>query len=508
MAFVKVLNDYAETKDNLTINDGATYAQILVKKETANGFEGPSYSDESGYAIDYFDGKYTELFAPIISTIKVLKDSLSSYLDRPFKGFTKILSSTASALDYLDIADRSTFADIKVLKDYQTVQVDGIKQKTLDKVLKDYAYAIDDGLAVFKPMTLDPGQAQRLRPLDQSSFNAQKPQKETLFAGDVLLPFTIVKRLFESPRAVEGPNRKDLEFYVPDYGDSQYLIDFALTVSISKVLRDSARALDYIDIADRSTFTSAKIFREEKFVTDSSVRSFNKAFNDIAYSIDNININDGATYAQSLLKKEIPVGIEGPSYSNESGYATDYFADKYTELFAPIISTIKILKDFLSSYLDRPFKGFTKIVNDIAYSIDNITIADGATYSQALAKKETAAGREGPSYENAAGYAVDYFADPYTELFAPIKSINKVLKDYQITKDGDFKDLEFYVPGYGEQTYLYDSFLAKSVTTIKRDYASKYKETGFISYWNYTTTSGGEVFFATDYVGSTETFSS
>ena len=358
-------------------------------------------------------------------------------------------------------------------------------------------------------MTLDPGQAQRLRPLDQSSFNAQKPQKETLFAGDVLLPFTIVKRLFESPRAVEGPNRKDLEFYVPGYGDSQYLIDFALTVSISKVLRDTANALDYIDIADRSTFTSAKIFREEKFVTDSSVISFNKAFNDIAYSIDNININDGATYVQSLLKKEIPVGIEGPSYENESGYATGYFDGKYTELFAPIISTIKILKDFLLSYLDQPFKGFTKALKDYAYTKDNLTINDGATYTQTLVKKETAAGREGPSYENAAGYAIDYFADPYTELFAPTKTINKVLKDYQIpTRDGDFKDLEFYVTGYGEQTYLYDSFLAKSVTTIKRDYASKYKETGFISYWNYTTTSSGEAFFATDYVGSTATFSS
>jgi len=590
---VKGLKDYAYTKDNLTIADGATYAETLVKKETAAGREGPYYGNESGYATGYFADLYTNIFLPIFSTIKVLRDYQNAYSERQFKGFTKILSSSAKALDYLDISDRSTFSEVKVLKDYQTVQVDRIKQKTFNKVLKDYAYAIEDGGSIFKPMTLDPGQGQRLYPQDKSSFNAQKPQKETLFASDRLLPFTIVKRLFESPRAAEGPNRKDLEFYVPGYGDSQYLIDFALTVSISKVLRDTAKALDYLDIADKSTFADTKVLRELLTLQENiKTKVVTKVLKDYAYTKDNLTINDGATYSQTLVKKETVAGREGPYYAPESGYATGYFADLYTQIFLPIFNTIKVLKD-ANPTTDIPFKGFTlstrkdyhtvqtdsirtkastKVLKDYAYTKDNLTIADGATYTDikvlkdshlvqadkpfkafnqgtrkdALSRfvdtatrligkllKDTAKALdyldiadkstfsdtkvvkeyvskspEGPSYQNAAGYAVGYFADPYTELFAPIKSINKVLKDYQIPKDGDFKDLEFYVPGYGEQTYLYDSFLAKSVTTIKRDYASKYKETGLVSYWNYTTTSGGEVFFATDYVGAAVTFSS
>ena len=320
--FIKVLpTDFAIALDYMTIADGSTFDYVNVLppdfvsniSDDGNTFnfnkapsdyqdrelDGPAYRDYTWYAVDYLADDYTEYRNAIITFIKRLSDSVIP-------------------LDYLTIADGSTFDGVKVLSDTAS-------------------------------------------PLDNKALYPIKALNSSANSLDTLLPFTFNKVLADFQLTNQGPAPFDTDDYVPTYTDPLYINDGRSTYAFTKVLSDTAIALDYMTIADGSTFDYINVLPPD-FVSDVSdngnVFNFNKAAADLQATSDTL-----LPFTTILSKRDTVIQSQGPAYYDKAGYAPDFFADNYTEFFGPKYTFIKVLP------------------TDYAVALDYMTIADGSTFN-------------------------------------------------------------------------------------------------------------------------------
>jgi hypothetical protein len=322
--FIKVLpTDFAIALDYMTIADGSTFDYVNVLppdfvsniSDDGNTFnfnkapsdyqdreiEGPAYRDYTWYAVDYLADDYTEYRNAIIT-------------------FTKRLSDSVIPLDYLTIADGSTFDGVKVLATLQSA------------------------------------------PLDNKVLYPIKALNSSTNSLDTLLPFTFNKVLADFQLTNQGPAPFDTDDYVPTYTDPLYINDGRSTYNFIKVLpADFVTALDYMTIADGSTFDYINVLPPD-FVTDTS--DFTTTHPTKALSSSNTGTSDALLpFTTGLVKRDTVIQPQGPVYYNKAGYAPDFFNDDYTEFFGPKYTFIKVLP------------------TDYAVALDYMTIADGSTFN-------------------------------------------------------------------------------------------------------------------------------
>jgi hypothetical protein len=495
-ATVKVLRDYARTLDDLQVADTATFTETKPFSDPRNyqfdkaklsptkaskdnqplGYDGPAYHiDPNEYALDYFIDNviYT---GPVFSSIKKLNDNQPTGYDGPAYHFNseeyaigyfiddviyfgptvtyaKKLKDFATTLDETQIDDKVTFADsklivdrniqldknkysqTKVLKDTQ-YQMDYIGPFTYTKKLKDFARTIDDlqvaDTATFtdtKPFS-DPRNYQ----FDKSKYTQSKPFNDfTATQQDHIGPFTYTKKLKDYQSTRLGPRNLNAENYVPGYIDnSTYIDDYQILINKGKVLRDYARTLDDLQIADTSTFSDTKPLSDARnYQRDKAKLSPTKSVKDFtATQQDHIG---PFTFVKSLK---------------------DFVFTDENLLFAKPITGDRQLQ----STLDKTIRGVTKLLKDYSTTLDETQIDDRATFAETKILKDIQpTGYDGPAYHiDPNEYALDYFTDNvlYT---GPVFSSIKKLKEYQLESEGPaiHTNPDEYAVGYFKDDVVY-----------------------------------------------------
>ena len=371
--FNKVLASSAIPLDYMTIDDGSTFSEV---KPLYDFVDAPiSGSGRDNYALNYFDDPYFYAFRLV-----------------PIFEFNKVLADTVIPLDYMTIEDGSTFAEIKVLATYQSAPIDRISNIAATKVLMSEQPGVEDNGNVF-------------------NFNK------------VLADFQLTR---------QGPGENDSDDYVPDWADPAYIDDGRAVFSLFKVLSDSVITLDYMTIADGSTFEDIKVLSSVVSALDNGdVFSLTKPLSD--------------TYGK----------FEGPRQEFTEQFSPDYFLDDYTENFAPIWNLSKVLTDsvipldYMTIVDGSTFSDIKSLppeyVNASSFSVidwvktkvETLVASDVLLpFMVELAKFDSVAPPpQGPVYYDYTKYSPDYFADDYAEYYNLKYSFDKVLYDSVIPLD-------------------------------------------------------------------------
>ena len=490
----------------------------LVKRDTVIPPQGPVYYDYTRYSIDYLLDSYTEFFGPKYTLIKVLP------------------TDYAIALDYMTIADGSTFEDVKILSSINQSPTDKVTASSI-KVLAsfqsretegpgygndgdyaiDYVYntgyteslrsiwsftkALADSVIPLDYMTISDGSTfdeikvlatLQPAPSDDDIFDFNKVRSS--FVSNIedngnLFEFTKVLGDFQSVR--QGPVNYSFDGYVPGFGDPAYLDDGNILYTFSKVLSDSVIPLDYLTIADGSTFDYTNVLPPD-FVSDISddgnTFDFNKGQFDFV-----TNEDYGTLYSITLVKRDYAYAPQGPVYYDDAGYSVGYFQNLYTEYFNIQYS-------------------LAKVIRDEAIALDYMTISDGSTFdytnvlppefvadtsdfttthpTKALSSSNTGTSDRLLPFTFIKGLADEVFADEVLRIQQPLRAdkddpqmvpqldadtfnLNKRLSstaiplDYMTIDDGStfsdvkplFDILDSPTDGSGHDTYAFNYFL-------------------------------------------------
>jgi hypothetical protein len=400
----------------------------LAKFEYVTEPQGPVYYDYTQYSTDYFADNYAEYFN--------LKYS-----------FTKVLASSAIALDYMTIVDGSTFADVKILATLQPAPQDAIAnypQKVLSssntgtsdrllpftfiKGINDFVSTMDNQ-SIAQPYTLDRYNPQKVYQLDDDIFNLNKALISSATNEDNGNVFNFNKVLTDSVRAKEGPGDNTADDYVNTWTDPSYIEDGRPVYNYIKVLpADYVTALDYMTIADGSTFADVKVL--SSFVSNISdngnVFDFNKVKRDTQPASDTL-----LPFTTGLVKRDTVIQPQGPVYYNKAGYAPDFFNDDYTEFFGPKYTIIKPLSDFVIP-LDYMTIADGSTFADIKPISDILSASDRRTNEVVKPVADSQVGQGDGKLHGQDWYATDYF-DGYSGLLSPPETVFQYTIEYKPT---------------------------------------------------------------------------
>lgn len=484
----KGLNDVLYAIEDLTrtVDFNRTLEDVTLALETLNR--------TVDYVRAYEDFNGLEDFASVQS-VKSLADTVDSLSDSNTTQFIKAILDESNILDSIFVTSTfnrtlqdSTPADeiitlnvsktldesfslldqtllnyVKSLSDTVDLLVDAIQSKSINKKLSDFVQALDllqifDGseYSINKQLSDSLSTSDFISIINGSVLNFT----DSVFTSGDLLALILNKNIQEDLHSI------DFKFYTLDKSLADSTENFSETYkySISKVLFEQPDpVLDSIALN-----FSRPLPNETLSTSDFSVRGVFKAFSEIAETSDTLLASDGTTsrIVKSLSNissisdifsrtvsfirsfSETEKILEGPSYGDESGYATGYFAPDdgvmYTEEFRPVWALAKVLND-TQPVTEKIFNAISKpISNDSAVSTDKLTTQSikllySITSTSDLLSSSTTFLRSftdnslvlpGPVPFNEENYSEQYF-DPdyikdYRVLFNFIKSLQNV----------------------------------------------------------------------------------
>jgi hypothetical protein len=424
--FTKSLADVSNSPTDAITQKTTT----LGKRDSVYEFEGPTYLDSNEYALNYLDPDYIWHFKIVYSMTKPLSDA-QSLADASSRYITK-----GTFIETLTASEAKTYVATLVKSDSQSI-ADALTTRSFTKAIADIAYAQDlltipDGSTYSLNKSL---QDLLLTPVaDKAIVSFTKPLTDTQLGQTDAIVFAPTLAKTDTQSVAEVITNKTTSLAK---ADSESPTDAITNKSGIKALADALLSAPVDNITNK---TATLVKADSQSLADNDTILFTKARTDTSTTSD------------------------GPSYYGEEGYAVDYFdlTDGliYTEIYAAVLSFIKVTTDTIGQLEGITNKLFTKPLSDSQSLADSITNkATTKAFADIASAIDLVGVTDGGTY-----------------------TFNQVLKDYQAQAD-----------------------LAKLTPTLaKADSATPANGTGTMINSNYVQST----FFATpaDYVGTISTF--